>query len=163
MLIPITKEQVRLSGQSNVIFIDTIPPNHCFVDKDEVLLHVSFQLLVNFIENELMMEGNFSPDRFYDFEKDQRDWFEKLRTPISSGDPEFNPNDTEINEQINLWNKEQAEAEEALLDLYKWWKFDRQEEMTAWRNDPLEGMAKLDDKEQEMLEKLVRYRRSMWS
>ena len=163
---PITKEQIQQSGQANIVFIETLTSDPTFFDKDEVLLHVSFQLLVNFVEEEWMTNENFSPDNFPDFEREQRAWFEQLRTPISPENPAFFPDDPEINDETNLANKEQAEAEEALLDLYKWWKYDRKEERAALHRNSMQEMMPLitefDDREQEMFEKLARYRRAMW-
>jgi len=118
-----------------------------WVDKDYILLHASFELLVQFIENEWIPFEGLQDKPFSEFEEAMRKWCVELR----SGGDMFSDAD-----------KEQADAQEALLDLYKWWTIEHPEEIRH-RHDSPEDLKKFDKREQEMLEKLIKYRGAMWT
>ena len=113
-------------------------------DKDRIMLHAAFSLLVSFVEEEWMGDET----SFEQFEVEMRKFNDEIRNGVHEGT---------TNSDI-----EHANANDVILDLYKWWKNDYPRELQN-RSQSVENMKSFDLKEQEMLEKLVKYRGAMWT
>lgn len=138
----------RLWHQYNVVRIKTLPPT--WMDRDEVLLHAAFQIFCDFVEREKPTE----------FEKTWQEYYD-----LYFGDGDF-PGAAEH-------AKQRADDAQVLKDLYRWWTVDR-----PARKDPFdlpEGYSKeelnaageaeeaMHKEDEEMLVKLCRFRRHLWT
>ena len=127
-------------------------------DKDEILLHAAFQLLVNYVENECDNEW-FSLDKPFDIE-------EELKTTYSK---EWC--DDEMRQKVTLQLEEQNRIQKEIKDLYIWWTINRpfiiEQERKRLELIDYEGILESDEKQEkeddEMLLRLIKVRKSLWT
>lgn len=128
---------------SNILKIDSLTEGWC--DKDSVLLHACFQLLSDFVEQEIPkfphINWNVSAD---------------VSNSVFKG-IEFNPGNTKENGPTNT-----RDIKKEFEELYAWWQ--------EWKKkEDAKGNSSFEDdhtdylKENEMLKKLIDLRMYMWT
>jgi len=94
----------------NVLKIKSLPSGH-WIDKDEILLHASFQILVNFVKHECMPGKCYSRDLLLinveEHMTSYTDWTEENKKPMRES----------LEEQNRVTNE--------ILSLYEWWNIKR--------------------------------------
>ena len=94
----------------NVLKIKSLPCGH-WIDKDEILLHSSFQILVNFVKHECMPGKCYSRDLMLlnidEHMESYKDWSEEDKKPMRES----------LEEQNRVTNE--------ILFLYEWWTVQR--------------------------------------
>jgi len=147
ILDPIHSIKCHLFHPYNKIEIKTLPVT--WNDRDEVLLHGMFQVLCDFVEK----ENGLAHYRF-DFSED---------IIQSSGD---------LKESFIREQEESIESEKELNALYTYWTIDRPE-MERSIDMGIKGCCsleqieelwdKLDDKDEEMMIRLIKIRKELWT
>lgn len=145
----------------HVVFTDLKPG---YYDKDWVMLYANFKLLTDYVEKECGGEAELDK------------WSEDLADPAKHGQQgnHYNPPDLMT---------AQADRQNEILDLYRWWKYTLPAERTecnrllhsVYGNDPVkEGIRerrdqynalreKIEDAEQKMLHRLIDIRKCLWT
>lgn len=137
----------------NVLKIKSLPKT--FVDKDEMILHANFQILVNFVNDELKISKQTLLFNIHN----------EMINMQNLGMKEERIND-EI-EQMKSHNEYILE----IMKLYKWWTIDRikreneypKHECHDWADQYNKYIKMCDDEDNKMLLKLIQLRGYLWT
>jgi hypothetical protein len=148
-----------------------------YYDKDTLMLHANFAILVDFVEVEkAWMEYICHSDKYPKIHFWQKPFFRNremgmtyLNWECDLDDP-TSPNYS-IQSNQKPWDKghpSQAEAARQTKRLYLWWKDDYSKRKDPWETKlPGNEITKIEEKnikeEQEALEMLIRIRKSLWT
>ena len=152
-----------------------LPPG--YYDKDEVLLRVNFQLMVDYVEVELAwMQVIFDKEAAEEYGAPSR-WWKRLsgrswRSELAGLDylnwacNLDNPDNGE-DEGYREASKSQAEFSRELLLIYAWWKHIRPQRIDPWtQKDTTKAFdieESYDKEDEEMLCRLMKIRKGLWS
>jgi len=168
----------------NVVKIDTLGPR--YIDKDEILLHASFQILVNYVEVELawleLIFRKDDPETKAILKKIP--WYKKywpFYRVLKSRDLGLNYLKDEkvmvLDEDFGVYKEDenygklspQAESACEVEALYLWWTAGRPNRPDPWEQESFTGDRKFEIEEayhaedNGMLKRLVDIRRSLWT
>lgn len=116
----------------NVIKIKTLGIHYC--DPDEQMLHANFQILTDFVENQIKW-GKESGHDYFDLSEDIKQ--------------------AEYEDEINQLKRHQTDRDE-LMALYNWWK--------KYSKDEIDSLDSIEayEIEEEMLIRLMKIRGCIW-
>jgi hypothetical protein len=114
-----------------------------YYDKDEILLHANFQILVDFVEKELHYPNKE---------------LKELLVPIDDEDKNNKKTIQMIKNQNNTTRK--------VINLYNWWKNIRPSRINVWDyniENPSKKEIEYDKEDDKMLLQLIKLRNFLWT
>lgn len=156
--------------QYNIIRIATLKPT--WMDKDEILLHANFQILVDFIEVEKAWMMTLSEDVKVPWYKKPFFRSRELGLKHLEWESQLDQDPNSSSYQQPAWTDgypSQAEAARQQKRLYLWWKDVYPNREDAYDNYDIDTNELLDieqrykDEEQEALQMLMKIRFQLWT
>lgn len=143
----------RTWDKYHVMKATSLKPGYC--DKDTLLLHASFDLLVKFVEEECAWMSYCCSD----IHKSEKPWYYPAQLWVDKNGQRLGI--AHLNWECSLVNElgcqTQAKAAKELKALYFWWKEYLKKDSAYW------NLTETFDKETEMLIRLAKVRGKMWT